>query len=694
VTELPDGPAAASWPLSRGGPDGPDAFRTLLSPIQIGPRTVRNRVVSTAHGGWNDFRSPADDGSRYIAYQERRARGGTGLIILQSLIVEPARALEGPYALDFARDRHARMAQALHRHGATAVVQIVHNGSYFGSAQRPGLAPGISLSGMPTPGGEGTRVLSPEEIEELINGFVACALIAVESGLDGVELHAAHGYLLQQSFSPWGNSRTDQWSCGTALVKEVAQRVRSVIGEDRILGIRMCADDLRPREEGGLGPAELRSIAADVIGTGLFDYLNHSEGSTHEHYALAVGTWRRPRAEWAHLTAGLKAAIGSRVPVIGVGRIKDVATAERLLREGTCDLVGMTRAQISDPDLVSKVSSGRAAAIRPCVGANQGCQDWIAVGQRLTCFHNPTVGFERSPGALAGAAFAATSHTVRTGRSLIVIGGGPAGLKAAEVAATLGFGVTLLEREPEVGGRLRLASHTVAAELAESVDWHGNRLAELGVDVHCSVEADIGLLHTLRTDAIVVATGAEPARSWSPYTDAWSGRILTVDEAVAGDAVAGSVLVVDLAGSVEVVLAAEQLARRGSLVTVVCAGPVIGANQGKTHVYQTPEVLLEAGCELEPNTSVTSMQGDTVTTVDRFHGTAVTRRFDAVVIGGLARPRRELAAKVARQIPEVPAEVIGDACAARGAMFAYRDGQAAAYRLAAVVAQREEIGEH
>ena len=307
----------------------------------------------------------------------------------------------------------------------------------------------------------------------------------VEAGLDGVELHGTHGYLLQQSFSPWGNRRDDEW--GEPLAFGTAARragPRARIGREPVVGLRISTDDFMRRSAGGLGPEGLQRLAPALVDTGGLDYVSQSEGARTAHYARSIGSYRHPLGEFLPLAAALRAALdGARARDRRASASPRRGSPSRRSRPAICDLVAMTRALIADPDLVRKVRDGRR--IRPCVGANQGCVDRMVGGLPITCFHNPDVGREGRGEPAAGRACRV---------DVLVVGGGPAGLKAAEIAARRGHRVTLVEREHELGGRLRLVRGIgAAAELFRSVEWLELELAELGVDVRLGLEADEAL---------------------------------------------------------------------------------------------------------------------------------------------------------------------------------------------------------
>ena len=412
------------------------AFPTLLSPLTLGTVELRNRVVSTAHGAFLDFYRPGEPGERYIAYQERRARGGTALIILQPVHVHHTSQAAGHYIYDAEdlRPKLREMSRRLHRHDTRVIVQLLHFGGAFRSDSASDLEPLWSFSPFVSPtGSEAVHEMTGAEIDEVISGYVATAALAVESGLDGVELQASHGYLVQQSLSPWSNQRTDEWGQPTRFASAIIHGIRDAVGRDPLLGVRLSVDDWIKPEHGGLGAAAVREIAEELVAGGQLDFLNVSAGARASHYSRSIGSYRHAPAPLLSLTAELRASVGAAVPVIGVSRILTPELAERALQEHACDLVGMTRAQIADPDLVAKLSGAPGAPIRPCVSANQGCVDRQQGGLPITCFHNPEVGQEH--------ASASCSQAPRRVR-VLVVGGGPAGMKAAEIAARRGHAVT------------------------------------------------------------------------------------------------------------------------------------------------------------------------------------------------------------------------------------------------------------
>jgi 2,4-dienoyl-CoA reductase-like NADH-dependent reductase (Old Yellow Enzyme family)/threonine dehydrogenase-like Zn-dependent dehydrogenase len=631
----------------------------LLEPVRVGSLEVQNRVVSTAHGAFLDFYRPGVPGGRYTAYQERRARGGTGLIVLQPMHVHPSSHALGHYTYDpdDVRPKLRALADAVHAHGTRVVLQLIHFGAQFRSDARADLEPLWAFDELLSPEGEAAHRMTSAEVEEVVEAYGTAAELAVDAGLDGVELHGTHGYLLQQSWSPWGNRRDDGWGEPLAFARAVIGRVRRRLGSGPVVGIRVSADDFVRPAAGGLGAEGIRDVVRTLVAEGGLDYVNHSEGARTGHYARSVASYRHPEGEFLPLARGLKEAVESRVPVIGVGRIASVAVAERALQAGDCDLVAMTRAQIADPDLVRKLRDGRR--LRPCVAANQGCVDRMVGGLPITCFHNPDVGREErgEPAQADGA------------RRVVVVGGGPAGLKAAEVAARRGHAVLLVEREDELGGRLRFVRGLgAAAELFRAVTWLEEELRELAVEVRLGTDA--GEPELAGADVVVLATGSRPAPERIGGGDG-SVPLLSLDDALRRGG-RGRLLLVDLRGDLETALAAEQLAADGAELTIATPAPAPCPHVGFTHVRDLLVRFHELGCALEPSTVLVRIEGGRVLTRHLHTGGTAARGFDAVVAGVQGRSVVALAPAVERAGARLL--VAGDAVAPRTALHAFREG--------------------
>jgi len=646
----------------------------LLSPIKLGAIEVKNRVVSTAHAAFLDYFQPGNDGERYMAYQERRAEGGTGLIILTAMHVHessqiPFHAVFEPVTM---APKLQQLSTRLHRHGTKVISQLFHFGVQGKSDCRDDLHPIWGFSGLPTPEGEASHKMTDAEIEEVIDAFALAARVVTYNGIDGVELHGTHGYLIQQSFSPYANKRDDKWGLGLQFTRTLAERVRAAIGPDKIMGFRISSDDFLASEQGGLGHEGLCEIAAEVIGTGLFDYLNHSEGKGGADYAKAIGSFRHPFGEYLPLTKNLRKAINAAVPVIGVGRIPTTDLAERALEDECCDLVGMTRAQIADPDIVKKLLAGQGHRIRHCTGSNQGCIDRAAFWP-ITCFQNPEVGEENR--------FKALDTPIGKIKKVLVIGGGPAGMKAAEIAARRGHEVTLVEADHRLGGRLNLVENMGhAADLLSATTWIENELSLLKVKIQTQTRVDEAFVRDFAPDAIILATGSKPGTTLSIESD-HSIHVLSVDDAARGEFEGMRIdlngtrsLVVDLRANYETALVIESLAKRGSAVAVATPYLYFGVNIGFNSLNDYLEMLPKLGITVLPTTLLTAVRDGKAILRHVYSGEETIEAYDFIVAGVFPQACDELCETLAKY---APVKLVGDAVAPRSALEAFREGDRA-----------------
>jgi 2,4-dienoyl-CoA reductase-like NADH-dependent reductase (Old Yellow Enzyme family) len=579
----------------------------LLTPVALGPVTLANRVVSTSHQtSLVHEHLPTQD---LVAYHRARAEGGVGAIFLEATAVHPSGLLTSHTLGGFLPQMapaYRELADAVHAHGTKLFVQLFHGGREQ-IATAPA-APALAPSAVPSPRFKREpRAATARELAELVEGYAASARLARDGGLDGIEISMAHGYLFAQFFSPRSNRRTDAYAVEGGrlrLAEEVLAAVRAAAGPELAVGVRLAADERAPD---GLDAAACTEIAGELCATGLADFASFALG----HSAYVTGaTWIAPpppaeEAAIADPLARARAVVD--VPVIGTTRVVDVAAAERLVADGTADVVGMTRALIADPALVRKAADGATREVLACVGCNQGCIGHYHAGVPIGCLVNPWTGRERTLPRRAGPARAL---------GVLVIGAGPAGVAAALSAAEHGDDVVLAERGADVGGQLRLAGRAPAhRELWRR--WHANATRALArSSVALRLRTEIGP-EDVDADVVVLATGARPfAPDWMadadddrPFVRDRAGHHATLDAwtVIANPAaVDGPVLVADWGGGWEGLDAAETLAEQGREVTLACAAPCPGET---LHQYQRNLYLArfdERGIAIEHHTEVTA----------------------------------------------------------------------------------------
>ena len=534
------------------------ALERVLSPIAIGGVEVKNRVVRTAHGTSMGHGDLSDD---LIAYHVARAKGGVGLTILEAASVH----WSGPMTLhawdDAIVPRYRELMAQAAPFDMRVFAQINHMGLYGGAPwQRPWSAceAPVPMSAMQA------HAMTKAEIAQVTQAFAQAAARVKAGGLDGVEVHCAHDFLLQQFISPRHNRRKDEYGGSfenrMRFYLEVLRAVRDAVGEGFVVGTRVGPHNL----PGGLNVDEHVEIVNRVLREGVIDYLNVSHGSSLNSHKI-IAAMHEPTGYEIPFSERVTAL--TKLPTIVTGRFTALADADALIGAGKADLVGMTRAHIADPDLVRKTQAGRAEEVRPCIGCNQGCVGGLSRG-RVGCAVNVAAGQELR---LSEALIKPAPQPKR----VVVVGGGPAGMEAARVAALRGHQVTLLEAMASLGGTLQAArlapKHAAIGEIA---DWLAGEMSRRGVDVRLSAPALANGIAALRPDAVIAAVGASRLPSDLP-PGVVPGQALTAAELLAGgqNEMPGDALVFDAVGGYEAIGAAEFLLERGASVTFVTPLP-------------------------------------------------------------------------------------------------------------------------
>ena len=573
--------------ITTGDVPGGSAFPHLFSPFSIGGVALRNRTVFQPHftslGSLEGM--PTND---LAAYHEERARGGVGLIITESQAIHPSGKMSARFldAWDPAIiPGLAKVAAGVHAHGAKIFAQLTHGGHT--SLERP---PHImwAPTQMPEPSSHfSTKALDEDDIRAVISGFAASARNNLDAGFDGIEIKIAHDGLLRSFASPFFNRRTDRYGGSfenrMRLSFEVIEAIKKIIDAVTPLGVRICLDEFTAfGYDLEYGLQMVRALEA----TGLVDYFNADAGSFSSYWMEIPPAAVAPEA-FDRLNRALKKA--TKLPVVAFGRITPPQRAEALLKAGDADLIGWARQLIADPQTPNKLAKGRPDLVRPCIACNDGCIYQVGQEKGVRCIHNPGAGRElKINERLVSKAEAA--------RKIVVIGGGPAGLKVAEIAAKRGHQVTLLERQRRLGGQVLLAAvqpeHAVVGEV---VSYLEAQLVEAQVDIRLGVAATPANVAALRPDIVVLANGSEPnlpgrandggvearrlGRQVLPGIDGLEQRfVVSADEVLSGVVKpSGKVLVIDETGHWEAAGTAEFLADSGCSVEVIASHGAIGA---------------------------------------------------------------------------------------------------------------------
>lgn len=485
----------------------PHKFPSLFTPLKIGNVTLKNRIVSTGHE--TALADATGISDALIAYHEARAKGGAGLIVVEVALIDDAAVfVNNPIKVtsDECIPKYRQLAQAVQKHDCRLFGQLFHPGrelldSLDGSAPvsyAPSAVPNERFHIMPTP-------MTSDDIARVIKGFGEGARRLQAAGLDGVELVASHGYLLSQFLNPRINLRNDDYGGDferrMRLLQEIITSVRAAVGDDFVVGIRISGDE---RSHDGLTGEEITDVCRALSDDGQLDFYSVVAGSSS---SLAGSVHIIPpmsmKAGYIAPHAGRIRAVVDK-PVIATGRINQPQIAETLIRAGQADACGMTRAMICDPELGNKAQAQRAEDIRVCIACNQACAGHFMRGYPISCIQYPESGRELAYGTPEPAEFS---------KRVMVVGGGPGGMKAAAIAAQRGHQVTLYEAESALGGQALLAGLLPARqEFSGIVRNLAHEMEQVGVKTHIGVRVDTALVARESPDAVVLATGAKPRR--------------------------------------------------------------------------------------------------------------------------------------------------------------------------------------
>ena len=622
----------------------------LLSPIELRGKRVRNRVTMTAHT--QSYSDNGIHGDRVRDYYAARAAGGTGLLVMEPVPPHPTGRVT-PQNYDHTKPGFVeglkRTVDAVHSHGGVLINQIYHMGpnadplATGGEQWGPSDAPGYFGVGR-------IHEMTTAEIALIIERHADCAATMMRSGTDGIEILISYDTLIDSFLYDERNQRSDAYGGSfenkARFAVETLQAVRTAIGDDPILGVTIS---VRSPEFERLVQHLEAECDLDYMGIGNGDYTKTELIIPPLDFPPGIGIPNAARAK----------AVAKDVLILGEGKISKPELGEQALADGHCDLVGMTRALMSDPDLVRKVERGERDRVRLCVGQN------VCIARRLrkfpiACAQNPASGYEGervlTPAATPG--------------HVVVVGGGVAGLEAARASAERGHRVTLLEATDALGGQIaRTSTLPVLGSLNDLWNWRANELSHLGVEVRLNTPADADLIASLAPDHVLVATGS---RATSPE------HTIAVDDWLRGaELPVGDVLLVDEEGSRKSSGPAEALALGGRNVIMIpdAIDPLseIMENHAERPVFDR---LREAGVTILSDVIVQDIGPGSVTIVGRYDGVERTLKAPVVLHAGRHTADDALCVELVER--GIDARPVGDARSPRRWEDAIHDGYLAA----------------
>lgn len=546
------------------------AFPNLLSPLRIGPVTVRNRIMSTGHDTL--IQNPEGTISQaYIAYQVARVKGGAGLVVLSAAAIDDLSCSSPEQLRVFGDDvlpGLTAMADAVHAHGGVVFTQLLQAGREIFMTSDGTLPVAYSASATT---GERYRVLpremSQDMIRQIVKDYAAGAAMAMKAGMDGVEIVGNHGNLPAQFLAAAVNRRTDEYGGSLEnrcrFVVEVCRAIRDAIGNRIAFGLRLSVDEI----DEGVTPEESMALCRMLDAEGLVDYVS-----------LVVGN-QATRGGSTHVIAPMSEKTGYvgahvqpvkqslTIPVLATGRFNTAHAAEEAIATGQADMIGMTRALICDPEIGRKLNEGRPDDIRACIGCLQACIGHYNKHVPISCIQFPESGRELEYG---------TYPPIAQPRRILVAGGGPAGMKAAAVAAARGHKVTLCEASSQLGGQALLAQQMPTRLEFGGLVTNLQREMELaGVEVRCNTRVDRAMIAREQPDAIVIATGARTATATRETLE--GAHVVTADDVIAGRVAVGKrVVIADNQRDWVGIGVAEMLAAQGHHVRLAVSGLIPG----------------------------------------------------------------------------------------------------------------------
>ncbi len=648
-------------------------YENLFKPLTVKRMTIKNRIIMPPMGS-NLADATGTINDHHIRYYEQRAKGGTGLIIIENACVAFPLGSNGTTQLRIDHDQFIpalyKLTETLHKHGAKVAMQVNHSGA-SAVAERIGCQP-VSSSNVPSKtGGAIPRPLEVEEIYEIVEQYGKAAKRVVAAGFDAIEIHAGHSYLLCQFLSPVYNKRTDEFGGSvenrTRLTRMVIDRIRAEVGPFFPICLRVSADDFVKGGNTLEDTLEILEYLNDEV-----DIFNVSAG-LNDTLQYQIDQMNLPDGWRSYMAKAVKDKFNK--PTITTGNIRNPQIAESILAEGEADLIGMGRGLIAEPFWVSKVQKGQEATLRKCISCNIGCAGHrIGLNRPLRCTVNPDL-FNNDE---------YKARKVNRATTVVVIGGGTAGLEAACTAAEVGCKTILIEQKAEVGGLARFIAKLPDKKRIEDFPTYLEaRAAQLdNLTILTNTTATIGLVESYHPDVIVNATGSAPLlppiSGLKDHVDKENSNVYsifkllsnvdqfenTVDKKIA--VIGGGAVGLDVV---------EFFAERGNDVTIVEMNPVLGKDLDHITRLSMMSLIKDHGVNVRTQTALTEVAGDHFKV--KFEGEDQNIDFDYGFVCLGMKPENPVFADLENYFLPQDVEVlnIGDSWGARKIMDGTREGR-------------------
>lgn len=606
-------------------------FQRLLSPCQLGTLTLKNRMVFLAHHTGYGYDGMMTDG--IVNHYVERAKGGASAVFVSQAAERDGR-MSPNYLV--ASDRRSepygrKMTEEAHRYGCKVLAQLTHQGhttiqkqpiTLYAPTQMPG--PHCMYN---------TKELETEEIESIKNNFVEAAVLQREWGFDGVELKVAHDGLLRTFVSPYLNQREDEYGGSfenrMRFPLEIVSAIRKAAGDDYPIGIRLCMDEFT---EWGYSHDYGLMLAKAFEDAGV-DFISNDAGTFSSFY-MEIPPALVPLNFSIYLSALLKKHV--KIPIIAFGRINDAVQMETILEEKTADIIGMCRQLICDPETPNKILEGRVEDIRNCVACNDACQDnnpFI-----VHCMQNPGAGREGEYGI-------GTLSQTESPMEIMVVGGGLAGMKTAEILAKRGHKVEIYEKGEELGGQMLLAQKVpLKTDLEDVTRYIKKQLKKLDVNIHLNKEINLGFIREKNPDAVIVATGSHPLMPELNIKGDTNIKIITPNEALSDIQLIGKkVVVYDDVGYWQGIGVAYYAALLDAEVIVVTPEWKAGSYINDAFNEMQHKLMYDKGADIIVTHKINSIGGSSVMIENKFnHQTKEIKNVDTLIIASQSVSDNEL----------------------------------------------------